>query len=54
VGAVIEVELTDDTVFDTIRDRVDDAGLGLIRLEQRRHHLAEVFLDRTDDPQEAR
>jgi ABC-2 type transport system ATP-binding protein len=54
VGAVAEVELTDDTVFDTIRDLVDDAGLGLIRLEQRRHHLAEVFLDRTDDPREAR
>jgi ABC-2 type transport system ATP-binding protein len=54
VGAVIEVELADDTVFDTIRDTIVDAGLGLVRLEHRRHHLAEVFLDRTDDPREAR
>jgi ABC-2 type transport system ATP-binding protein len=53
-GPVAEVELTDDRVYDTIRDVVSDAGLGLVRLEHRRHRLAEVFLAPADDGKEAR
>lgn len=54
VESVVEVELTDDTVYDTVRDLVDDADLGLVRLERRRHRLAEVFLDQADELEEAR
>lgn len=32
-------------VHDTVRDAVADLGLGLIRMEHRRHHISEVFTD---------
>lgn len=40
---MIVVELTDDTEYDTVRDAVADRGVGLVRMEARRHHIAEVF-----------
>jgi ABC-2 type transport system ATP-binding protein len=40
---VVLVELTGDEVYDVIRDAVADLGVGLVRLEQRRHHISEVF-----------
>ncbi|MGK5533853.1 ABC transporter ATP-binding protein [Streptomyces sp. URMC 129] len=42
----------DETVYDAVRDAITDLGLGLIRMEQRRHRIAEVFQDTA--PQEAR
>jgi ABC-2 type transport system ATP-binding protein len=42
-GHVLMVDATDETVYDTIRDTVAGLGLGLIRMEQRRHRIAEVF-----------
>jgi ABC-2 type transport system ATP-binding protein len=42
-GHVQLVELTGDEVYDVIRDAVAELGVGLIRLEQRRHHISEVF-----------
>jgi ABC-2 type transport system ATP-binding protein len=42
-GSGAEVELVDDTVYDIVRDAVIDAGLGLVRVERRRHHIAELF-----------
>jgi ABC-2 type transport system ATP-binding protein len=57
-GHVLLVELSGDEVYDVIRDAVADLGVGLVRLEQRRHHISEVFavdvpaLDR-DDAEEA-
>jgi ABC-2 type transport system ATP-binding protein len=44
-GRTLEVELRDDTVYDTVRDAVADLGLGLVRLERRRHRMAEIFTD---------
>ncbi|MFD8599031.1 ABC transporter ATP-binding protein [Kitasatospora sp. NPDC059646] len=40
---ILLVELAGDGTYDTVRDTVDDLGLGLIRLEQRRHRVAEIF-----------
>ncbi|WP_031508668.1 ABC transporter ATP-binding protein [Streptomyces megasporus] len=42
-GRVLLVEAADDTVYDTVRDTVAELGLGLVRMEQRRHRIAEVF-----------
>jgi ABC-2 type transport system ATP-binding protein len=48
-GRVLLVEITDESVYDTVRDTVAELGLGLVRMEQRRHRIAEVF---TRDGQE--
>ena len=42
-GHLILVGLADDTTYDVVRDVAADQGLGLVRLERRRHHIAEVF-----------
>ncbi|MEU1673962.1 ABC transporter ATP-binding protein [Streptomyces roseifaciens] len=42
-GHVLLVDVTGDNTYDTVRDAVADLGLGLIRMEQRRHRIAEVF-----------
>jgi ABC-2 type transport system ATP-binding protein len=42
-GHLLMVDATDETAYDTIRDTVAELGLGLVRMEQRRHHIAEVF-----------
>ncbi|MFD4660193.1 ABC transporter ATP-binding protein [Kitasatospora sp. NPDC058444] len=39
------VRLADESTYDTIRDAVAGLGLGLVRLEQRRHRVAELFTD---------
>ncbi|MFI8850696.1 ABC transporter ATP-binding protein [Streptomyces sp. 891-h] len=35
------------SVFDTVRDTAADLGLGLVRMEQRRHQISEVFTERS-------
>ncbi|QLE73063.1 ABC transporter ATP-binding protein [Streptomyces rectiverticillatus] len=42
-GHVLLVDVTGDDTYDTVRDAVAGLGLGLIRMEQRRHRIAEVF-----------
>lgn len=42
-GHILLVEATGEETYDVVRDRVAELGLGLIRMEQRRHHIAEVF-----------
>ncbi len=37
------MEIAGEETYDTIRDTVADLGLGLVRLEQRRHHVSEIF-----------
>jgi ABC-2 type transport system ATP-binding protein len=37
------VELDGDAAYDVIRDAVADLGLGLVRLEQRRHRIEDLF-----------
>ena len=41
----LDVRHDDDSVLDAIRDTAADLGLGLLRLEPRRHALAEIFAD---------
>lgn len=48
-GHVLLVELKGDETYDLIRDAVADLGLGLVRLEQRRHHISEVFNAREEE-----
>ena len=43
-GRLVEVELTEDRDYDRVRDAAADLGVGLVRLEQRRHRMAELFL----------
>nr|WP_246470302.1 ABC transporter ATP-binding protein [Streptomyces olivoverticillatus] len=42
-GRVLLVDVVDDTTYDTVRDAVVGLGLGLVRMEQRRHRIAELF-----------
>ncbi|NTV40558.1 MAG: ABC transporter ATP-binding protein, partial [Demequinaceae bacterium] len=37
------VEVEDEQVLDVIRGAVVDLGVGLVRIQRRRHHLAEMF-----------
>ncbi|MFE0577867.1 MULTISPECIES: ABC transporter ATP-binding protein [unclassified Streptomyces] len=48
-GHILLVEATGEQTYDTIRDTVAELGVGLVRMEQRRHHIAEVFRD-NDQP----
>jgi ABC-2 type transport system ATP-binding protein len=43
VGPLLEVDLRDDTTYDVVRDNVSNLGLGLIRMERRRHRMSEIF-----------
>ncbi|MGH2776493.1 MAG: ABC transporter ATP-binding protein [Actinomycetota bacterium] len=43
IGRLLEVELRDDSAYDVVRDTVVRAGLGLVRMERRRHRMAEIF-----------
>ena len=42
-GAALDVALAGDHTYDTIRDAAVALGAGLVRLEQRRHRMSEVF-----------
>ncbi|PYC76119.1 ABC transporter [Streptomyces tateyamensis] len=44
-GHVLLVRLAGETTYDTIRDTVAELGLGLVRLEQRRHRVVELFAE---------
>ncbi|TDD94965.1 ABC transporter ATP-binding protein [Actinomadura rubrisoli] len=42
-GRFLVVDIAGETTYDLVRDGVADLGLRLIRMEQRRHHIEEVF-----------
>jgi ABC-2 type transport system ATP-binding protein len=42
-GTLLEVDLQDDTTYDIVRDAVSALGVGLIRMERRRHRMSEIF-----------
>jgi ABC-2 type transport system ATP-binding protein len=44
-GPSILVDLVDEAPFDIVRDTVVDLGLALVRMEQRRHRLEDLFRD---------
>ena len=43
-GRLVEVELAADADYDRVRDAAAGLGVGLVRLERRRHRMAELFL----------
>jgi ABC-2 type transport system ATP-binding protein len=47
-GHLLLVDIHDESTYDTVRDTVADLGVGLIRMEQRRHRIAELFNDQTE------
>ena len=44
-GRLLQVDVTDDTTYDVVRDAVADLGLGLVRIERQRHRMTEIFTD---------
>jgi ABC-2 type transport system ATP-binding protein len=42
-GRALEIELIDESTYDLVRDGVAQLGLGLFRLERRRHRMSEIF-----------
>jgi ABC-2 type transport system ATP-binding protein len=50
-GNAILVDLVDETPFDIVRDTVAELDLALVRMEQRRHRLEDLF---RDEPAEAK
>lgn len=42
-GRLLLVDIADDESYDTVRDAVAELGVGLVRMEQRRHRIAEIF-----------
>jgi ABC-2 type transport system ATP-binding protein len=44
-GRLVEVAIADESTFDVIRDVAAELGVGLVRMQQRRHRIEEVFAD---------
>ena len=42
-GRLLEVDAHDDGTYDAVRDAVAQLGVGLLRMERRRHRMAEMF-----------
>jgi ABC-2 type transport system ATP-binding protein len=42
-GPLLEVDLQDDATYDVVRDTVARLGIGLVRMERRRHRMSEIF-----------
>ncbi|WP_345771812.1 ABC transporter ATP-binding protein [Geodermatophilus sabuli] len=49
VGRLLEVGLRGDATYDLVRDGADDLGVGLVRMERRRHRMAELFTRTADE-----
>jgi len=48
-GRAVLIALDGDRAYDLVRDTIADLGLPLIRIEQRRHRLADLFRDAPED-----
>ncbi len=53
-GDLVVVGLEDDRPYDIIRDSVVDLGLGLVRLEQRRQSLEDIFQSHEPEASDAK
>ncbi|MEU2600455.1 ABC transporter ATP-binding protein [Streptomyces hirsutus] len=47
-GHVLLLTAQGEETYDLVRDVIADLGLGLVRMEQRRHHISEVFTNDTE------
>ncbi|WP_340385268.1 ABC transporter ATP-binding protein [Streptomyces sp. SS7] len=52
-GHILLLTAQGEETYDVVRDVVADLGLGLVRMEQRRHHISEVFTDADSAPTDA-
>ncbi len=52
-GRQLRVQMTDDRVYDLIRDATIEAGVGLVRLEQDRRQLEDLFRDAAESGEAA-
>jgi ABC-2 type transport system ATP-binding protein len=52
-GHVLLLTAQGEETYDLVRDVIADLGLGLVRMEQRRHHISEVFRDSDEQRKEA-
>ena len=50
-GRLVLVALQGEATYDTVRDAVVDLGLPLVRIEQRRHSLEDLFRDEPSSPE---
>ncbi|PTM95557.1 ABC-2 type transport system ATP-binding protein [Streptomyces sp. VMFN-G11Ma] len=48
-GHILLLTAQGEETYDLVRDVVADLGLGLVRMEQRRHHISEVFHSDADE-----
>ena len=48
-GHLLVVDIAGEETYDAVRDAVAGLGVGLVRMEQRRHRIAELFAEREDD-----
>jgi ABC-2 type transport system ATP-binding protein len=44
-GGLLHVAVADDSAYDAVRDAVAELGLGLVRMEQQRHRMTEIFTE---------
>jgi ABC-2 type transport system ATP-binding protein len=44
-GGLLHVDVADDSAYDAVRDAVAELGLGLVRMEQQRHRMTEIFTE---------
>ncbi|MFI7339291.1 ABC transporter ATP-binding protein [Streptomyces sp. NPDC050085] len=51
-GHTVLITAQGEETYDIVRDVVAELGLGLVRMEQRRHHIAEVFRPQGEPEQE--
>jgi ABC-2 type transport system ATP-binding protein len=45
-GRLLHVDVSDASAYDAVRDAVAGLGLGLVRMEQQRHRMTEIFTER--------
>ncbi len=48
-GTLLLVNIDGQQPYDVVRDEVVDLGIGLLRMEQRRHHLEDLFRAESED-----
>jgi ABC-2 type transport system ATP-binding protein len=51
-GHLLYIEAAGEDTYDVVRDAVAGLGLGMVRMEQRRHRIAEIFRDDQTDKTE--
>jgi ABC-2 type transport system ATP-binding protein len=44
-GVLLHVDVGNEAAYDVVRDAVAGLGLGLVRMERRRHRMSEIFTD---------